>query len=337
MSNDLMVINSQLAVMPVMNLKEAAIRRQAMVDFVSGVMVKDKDYGVIPGTGDKPTLLKPGAEKLSTFFGLSPRFEVVSMIEDWTGKDHDGEPFFNYHYRCSLYRGDLLAGQGEGSCNSWEKKYRYRNVYPNQATEEEKQNGRLEQRTGKGGRPYSVYIVKNPNPADIVNTLQKMAQKRALVAATLIAVNASEFFTQDIEDMDFGHIIDGDYEEQPQKVHQPAQSAPKSSVEPTHGTWEHVEAGATSNGRSSDNTPEDERKVRASANNFMRTAIVEIPRYPTIDAVKGAMKKLGYNGVPGKPDERLAAYRNLKAYAQYRDAGMDSDAAIDAVMNKASE
>src|SRR5436305_40562 len=40
--------------------------------------------------------------------------------------------------------------------------------------------------------------------ADQVNTIQKMAQKRSLVAAVLIAVNASEFFTQDVEDMPFG-------------------------------------------------------------------------------------------------------------------------------------
>jgi hypothetical protein len=33
-----------------------------------------------------------------------------------------------------------------------------------------------------------------------VNTIQKMAQKRALIAATLLAVNASEFFTQDLEE-----------------------------------------------------------------------------------------------------------------------------------------
>jgi hypothetical protein len=36
----------------------------------------------------------------------------------------------------------------------------------------------------------------------VVNTIQKMAQKRALVAATLIATSASEFFTQDVEDAD---------------------------------------------------------------------------------------------------------------------------------------
>src|ERR671938_678900 len=42
--------------------------------------------------------------------------------------------------------------------------------------------------------------VFNPDIADQVNTIQKIGQKRSLVAAVLIAVNASEFFTQDIED-----------------------------------------------------------------------------------------------------------------------------------------
>ena len=47
-----------------------------------------------------------------------------------------------------------------------------------------------------------LYRVPNPDIADVVNTIQKMAQKRALVAATLIATSASEFFTQDVEDAD---------------------------------------------------------------------------------------------------------------------------------------
>jgi hypothetical protein len=36
--------------------------------------------------------------------------------------------------------------------------------------------------------------------ADIQNTLMKMAQKRAFVGATILAVGASDFFTQDLED-----------------------------------------------------------------------------------------------------------------------------------------
>jgi hypothetical protein len=46
----------------------------------------------------------------------------------------------------------------------------------------------------------TLYRIPNPDVADLVNTIQKMAQKRALVAATLIATSASEFFTQDVED-----------------------------------------------------------------------------------------------------------------------------------------
>jgi len=42
--------------------------------------------------------------------------------------------------------------------------------------------------------------VPNPDTADVVNTIQKMAQKRALVPATLLATSGSEFFTQDLED-----------------------------------------------------------------------------------------------------------------------------------------
>jgi hypothetical protein len=48
----------------------------------------------------------------------------------------------------------------------------------------------------------TLYRIPNPDVADVVNTIQKMAQKRALVAATLIATSASEFFTQDMEDAD---------------------------------------------------------------------------------------------------------------------------------------
>jgi hypothetical protein len=67
------------------------------------------------------------------------------------------------------------------------------------------------------------YRVPNPDVFDLVNTIDKMAQKRALIAATLIATNASEFFTQDMED--FAHdlpkpaavIVEGEFEDIPQK------------------------------------------------------------------------------------------------------------------------
>jgi hypothetical protein len=46
----------------------------------------------------------------------------------------------------------------------------------------------------------TLFCIPNEEVADLVNTILKMAQKRALVAATLIGANASEWFTQDMED-----------------------------------------------------------------------------------------------------------------------------------------
>jgi hypothetical protein len=208
--------------MPAMSIESAVERYNAVTEFVSRVLRKDVDYGVIPGT-EKRTLLKPGAEKLTTFFGLSTRFELLERIEDWTGEAHGGEPFFYYLYRCRLFRGDVLIAEGDASCNSREGKYRWREaqracpacgVAAIIKGKEDFGGGWLcWKKKGGCGAKYpdgdqsietqQVGRVFNPDIADQVNTIQKMSQKRALVGAVLLAVNASEFFTQDVEDMHF--------------------------------------------------------------------------------------------------------------------------------------
>jgi len=52
----------------------------------------------------------------------------------------------------------------------------------------------------------AMYRVPNEDIFSLVNTVLKMAEKRALVAAVLVAVNASEFFTQDMEDLETGFV-----------------------------------------------------------------------------------------------------------------------------------
>jgi len=224
-TNEIVVSQAQEMFMPVMNVQLATARRAALVQFTREIMVNGTDYGVVPGTGTKPTLLKPGAEKLVTFFGLTPVPVPVETVEDWTGENHGGEPFFYYRYKMELWRTGSLVAAAEGSCNSWETKYRYRRgerTCPKcgQATIIK---GKAEYGGGwvclakKGGcgakykdgdkaiEGQDVGRVLNPDTADLVNTIQKMAQKRALVAAVLIGVNASEFYTQDVED------VAGDY------------------------------------------------------------------------------------------------------------------------------
>jgi hypothetical protein len=187
-------------------MQYALARYNLLVEFTQKVMKRGKDFGTIPGAGDKPTLLKPGAEKLTSLFELSPEFILVAETVDF---EHG---LFYFKYRVDMRRlsDGKIVGSGLGSCNSREKKYRYRNIFEWKATNEEKASAlKVETKEGKKG-PYKVYVVENPDPADLVNTIDKMAQKRALIAATLISCNASEFFTQDIEDMD---IIEGAFSE----------------------------------------------------------------------------------------------------------------------------
>lgn len=208
------------AIMPVLVVEQMRERRRLMQELVRDALVREVDFGVIPGT-TKPTLFKSGAEKLCTFFGLSVRLACLDAQEDWLGEAHGGEPFFSYRYRATINRGDLLVAEAEGSCTSWESRYRYRDskrCCP-QCGQPAIIKGKAEYGGGwvcfkkQGGcgakfregdqaiEGQAIGRVANPDVIDQVNTVQKMAQKRAMIAATLIAVNASDFFTQDLDDL----------------------------------------------------------------------------------------------------------------------------------------
>ncbi len=74
------------------------------------------DFGIIPGT-DKPTLLKPGAEKILMMMGLRSEFEIADSTRNFE------KGFFQYQVRCKLFKGDILITEGLGSCNTRERKY----------------------------------------------------------------------------------------------------------------------------------------------------------------------------------------------------------------------
>lgn len=219
--------------MPEMGVEMATARFEALRDFVKSNMRAGIDYGIIPGTGKRKIILpggkeeevpervlhKPGAEKLCTFFGLAKELVILDEVLDWTGKDHGGEPFFYQHVKIRLSRNGRLIAEADGSANSWESKHRYRQgEYKCPKCEKETIRRSKEDRGGGwycwgriGGcgaqfpksdpaiESQDVGKRKNPDPADLVNTIQKMAYKRALIAATLVAVNASEYFTQDLD------------------------------------------------------------------------------------------------------------------------------------------
>lgn len=157
-------------------------------EVMQAVMKKDTHYGTIPGT-PKPTLYKPGAEVLAATF----RIAVSYRIEDLSTPDV-------VRYRVTAIgthqTSGTVMGEGMGECSSGEEKYKWRKAVGNlefDATPENK-------RRTKYGKDYATKQVCT-NPADLANTVLKMACKRAQVAMTLNVTAASDIFTQDIEDL----------------------------------------------------------------------------------------------------------------------------------------
>lgn len=294
----LMAVREERGLMPAITMESAVNRRNTIIEFTKRVMVEGKDYGVVPGTGDKPTLLKPGAEKLCNLFGLTDQFELMpDSITDFE------RGLFYYRYKCILRHGEY-SWEGEGSANSMEKKYRYRNVVEWKATDEDKANAlKVITKRDKYGKDYKTYVVVNSEPFELINTLQKMAQKRALVAATLIAVNASDFFTQDVEDMGFIEADFSDVEEaEPKK---PAALKPSPAPE---------------------NAPAAQRAPKEKA------SVVDPKIQALVDAgvaenIPNAARIMTMFGKPDATKEEAVAWGKL--YRGWRDTGLDAKPAAE--------
>lgn len=155
-------------------------------------LVPDHDYGVIPGT-PKPSLWKPGAEKLCKLLSLSDSYIVADKVEDWD------RGFFSYQVTCELRNisdGKLIA-QGLGSCNSREARYRYRWVFGSEVPHHiDKASLAVKSIRTRKGQKATMYRVENDDPYSLVNTLLKMAKKRAMVDAVLSAGRLSDIFSQ---------------------------------------------------------------------------------------------------------------------------------------------
>lgn len=196
---------------------EDLLQQVNLIQKVMSAVMKDKEhYGTIPGCGDKPALLQPGAQKLLVTFRLAPEYTVTEKSFE---KGHR-----EYQVLCTLKSigSGSFVGQGAGSASTMEAKWRFR-TGPKKPTgkpvPKEYWNTR-ESDPAKalqliGGKGYGVgkndagqweiceigERVEHDNPADYYNTVLKMACKRALVSATLTATAASDIFTQDTDEI----------------------------------------------------------------------------------------------------------------------------------------
>lgn len=161
----------ETAVTPVvateLTLDQLAARQDKIQQAMRERMRSGVHFGRTPGA-KKPTLLKPGAETLCSLFMFDPEYE---------GETHmDENGHLHVLSKCTLFHiptGNRIAS-GRGYCSTAERRYAFY----------------------KDGN--EVPLAKRPEQ---FNTIVKMADKRALVAATLNATAASDVFTQDVEDM----------------------------------------------------------------------------------------------------------------------------------------
>lgn len=99
------------------SIAEEKQREETMNAFINNVLISGTDYGVIPKCS-KPSLLKPGAEKILSFLGFSAHTEVEHRQEDIE------KGFFAYeaHVRLEDSFGRVVA-EGLGCCNTREARY----------------------------------------------------------------------------------------------------------------------------------------------------------------------------------------------------------------------
>jgi hypothetical protein len=177
---------------------QTAVEVRAQVNLIQevmrAVMLENIHYGVIPGT-KKPTLYKPGSEKLLSTFHIA----IEPIVEDLSTSD---EARFRVITRATSVGSGAYLGSGVGEASSAEDKYQWRASVCDaefDATPEDRR--RLKFKVANNTEGYYTIKQVRTNVPDIANTVLKMAKKRSQIDVTLTVTGASDIFSQDIEDL----------------------------------------------------------------------------------------------------------------------------------------
>lgn len=202
----------------IMSIQDMQNRYSDFAEFSKSILKKDMDYGVIPWV-NKPSLLKPWAEKLRVAYGLGVE---ITRTGDTLSLDKD---FYDVNYIATVTdKYWRTLAQCEWSANTMEDKYRYQRVMTDKKPTKEDADKLKAMKLGRWSKYWNDWVrmekAEAKNRLSLKNTIQKMAQKRAFVGAMLIATWASEFFTQDVEDMNIwgAEVVEVKQEETKQEV-----------------------------------------------------------------------------------------------------------------------
>jgi hypothetical protein len=199
----------------VLSIKAIKQRINTIQHILKDVMIEGVHYGKVPGCGDKPALLQPGAEIIMTTFRIAPDPEIIDLSTPT-----------RVHYRI-ICRGRSVSGQllgaGIGEGSSDEEKYAWRAALNDEeynATPETEKRIKFKKFWNKDTRTYKFEQIKQirTNPADVGNTVLKMTYKRSLVSMVRTITACSDVFAQDIDE---GLEVIDDNREQPAEKPKP--------------------------------------------------------------------------------------------------------------------
>lgn len=176
-----------------MAVAEVVQQAMAIQEVMKAVMRENVHYGVIPGT-DKPTLYKAGAEKLCLTFHIA---------DEYRSEDLSTAEAIRYRVTCigRHQQTGIELGSGIGEASTGEEKYRWRRAVCKEEFEATPVNLRRVKYGRKSGGGFYTQEQVRTEPADLANTVLKMAAKRAKMAMVLNVLAASDAFTQDLEDL----------------------------------------------------------------------------------------------------------------------------------------
>jgi len=200
MENEIVVSSS--VVNDTLTADDARKQVNLIQQIMKSVMLKDTHYGVVPGCGNKPTLLKAGAEKLINTFRLA----VDPIVEDLSTPD-----CFRYRVTTRLTHQNtgVFMGSGIGEASSDEEKFKWRASVCQEEYDETADDRRRKKWKNDKYKGLIQILQVRTNPADLANTVLKIGKKRSLSDATLTTLGASDIFTQDIEDMPSEYLNQG--------------------------------------------------------------------------------------------------------------------------------
>lgn len=203
---------------------------QAIQTVMAGVMKADVHYGKIPGT-NKPTLYKAGAEVLLATFRISVDPEIEDLSTDDAIRYRVKlRGIGNAEVRLGQVSGHVV-GVGVGECSTDEEKYKWRGAGQREWSTTPETHRRIKYSWRWGERQGEKIETETQqvrtNPADLANTVLKMAKKRAQVDLCLTALSASDVFEQDLDDLE-PELTQG-------RVNPKAQTAPPREVKPGGG------------------------------------------------------------------------------------------------------